>query len=230
MGPALTAVGDEDPEGEPAVCKGDISGILVDSLPAPPPAVPASDQLLTSVSLKFSSSESEYIAFSAGATAELLLLLLSRLRITLGPTLPSRLIVCADDCLRPLLVRAEPILPAMALRAELTLLDSRLIIVGARCCSCVVEPGLVTELWVRELLLVLRETTASGSCNGGGNVSGSLPRKGSGEACIEVPVIPAAGSGDGPGDSNWETEAAGERPAEDREMVESCCVWSDMLV
>jgi hypothetical protein len=86
------------------------------------------------------------MAFSAGARAELLLLLLSRLRMTLGPTLPSRLMVCADDCLRPVLLSAEPILPAMALRAELILLDSRLMMVGARCVSCVVEPELVTEL------------------------------------------------------------------------------------
>lgn len=215
------------------VFKGENSGMLEASLPTPPgaapPVVPEMDHVLTSVSLKNSSSESEHMALSAGVGTELLLLLLRRLRKTLGPTLPSLLMVWADDCLRPLLLRALPMVPAMAERVELTLLDSRLMIVGAAdFASCVVDAGLVTELWESELLLVLRDTTPSGSCSGGGKASCLRPRKdsSSGEACWELPMNRGAGSEAEREDADCGHDAADSPLAEGRVMFQG---WVEEL-
>lgn len=133
------------------------------------------------------------------------MLLSLRRRKRQGPTLVSRALGVADDCLL-LFIRRDARLDRRRMRLVLEL----------------TEPGAVAPavgpsrapfdwfLWLwprRELELVLRETMDSGSWKFGGYCSSSKAREGSGDAWMEELLVRTAVSGDIMGDPLRELEA-----------------------
>ncbi len=140
----------------------------------------------------------------------MLLLLLGRtaVRRTPGPTLPSRLRGCVEEGRRRFI-------HSVAFRMLLEVLRAR--VVPLRASAIDEDAGLVMMLCPSELLLVLRDrselgatlVTGSGSERGGigGSASISLPRMGSGEAWIELPVVMPVVSGVSMGEPRCELDA-----------------------